>query len=141
MLATRGLAAALKARARAGPGDVVVVSGPGVDGVRFPEDVELAAYFACLEALQNAAKHAPGAEVVLSLAAAGDVLCFTIADDGPGFDVDASGGGTGLVGMRDRLGAVGGSLSIVSDDRGTRIRGELPMDESRTVPGPHRLAG
>ena len=127
VLATRGLAAALKARARAGPGDVLVVSGPGVDGVRFPEDVELAAYFACLEALQNAAKHAPGAEVVLSLATSGDVLCFTIADDGPGFDVDASGGGTGLVGMRDRLGAVGGSLSIVSDDRGTRIRGELPM--------------
>ncbi|MEV6493388.1 histidine kinase, partial [Actinoplanes sp. NPDC051633] len=89
VLATRGLLAALKARARDAPGNVRVVAGPGLDGPRPGEDVELAAYFACLEALQNAAKHAPGAAVLVTVDRDGDRLCFTVADDGPGFDVAA----------------------------------------------------
>jgi signal transduction histidine kinase len=127
VLAARGLAAALKSRARTGPGDVRVVVGPGVDGARFGEDVELAAYFGCLEALQNAAKHAPGAAVTVSLEVAGGRLCFTVADDGPGFDTARVTDGTGLTGIRDRLGAVGGTMSIESRPGATRIRGELPV--------------
>jgi signal transduction histidine kinase len=127
VLAARGLVAALKGQARAAPGTVRVVGGPGSDA-RFPEDAELAVYFACLEAMQNAAKHAPGAEVTIGLEATDDRLAFAVADDGPGFDPAANGGGTGLVGLADRLGAVGGTVSV--DTRigtGTTVRGELPL--------------
>ncbi len=137
VLAGRGLAAALKARARSAPGDVRVVAGPGAEGARFPEDVELAAYFACLEAVQNAARHAPGAAVTLSLDAAGGRLLFTVADDGPGFDPAAATDGTGLVGLVDRVGAAGGSVAVESaPGRGTTIRGELPVTPDAREGGP-----
>jgi signal transduction histidine kinase len=128
VLATRGLAAALRARARLGAGEVRVTVGDGVDGVRFGEEVELAAYFACLEALQNAAKHAPGSRVVVALDVDGASLCFEVRDDGPGFDPDAVAGGTGLVGLADRVGAAGGELTVTSTPgAGTAVRGRLPL--------------
>jgi signal transduction histidine kinase len=107
-----------------------VVAGGGVDGVRFGEDLELAAYFAVLEALQNATKHAPGASVVVDLTVDGGWLCFTVCDDGPGFDPGRQAGGTGLIGLADRIGAVGGTLMIESTPvPGTAIRGRLPVSQ------------
>jgi signal transduction histidine kinase len=124
VLAAQGLGPALRARARSGPGDVRVRA----DGVRFPEDVELAAYFACLEAMQNAAKHAPGAAVTVSVHAAPGRMEFLVADDGPGFDPAAATAGTGLVGLADRLGAVGGGVTVESaPGAGTRVHGHLPL--------------
>ncbi|CAI7976005.1 conserved hypothetical protein [Frankia sp. Hr75.2] len=70
-----------------------------LNGQRLPRQTEAAAYFACLEAMQNAAKHAPGAAVCVDIGLADGVLSFTVSDDGPGFDPAApEGGGTGLLG-------------------------------------------
>lgn len=125
MLATRGLAAALKSRARTTAEHVRIHAEAG----RLPEDVELTAYFACLEVLQNAAKHAPGADVTVELAVVDGWLTFAITDEGPGFDPAAPpNGGTGLIGLADRLGAAGGDLTVESrPGAGTTIRGRLPV--------------
>jgi signal transduction histidine kinase len=100
------------------------------DSTRFPPDIELAAYFACLEAMQNAGKHAPDATVLVGLEVLDGSLCFTVHDDGPGFDpaAVAAGGGTGLLGMADRVGAAGGELTVDSSPgHGTTIRGRIPV--------------
>ncbi|MFF5226401.1 sensor histidine kinase [Dactylosporangium sp. NPDC000521] len=125
VLAARGLAAALKGRARSGAGDLRITVRSTVDGRRFGPAVELAAYFTALEALQNAAKHAPGATVTVSLDATETALELRIADDGPGFVTPAS-GGTGLLGMADRIGAAGGTFAIDSA-RGAIITALLPF--------------
>jgi signal transduction histidine kinase len=96
-------------------------------------DVEAAVYFCCLEALQNAAKHAPGSHVQLRVAVArhgeGDAVCFEVVDDGPGFDPAAVvARGQGLVNMVDRLGAIGGRCTIDAETgRGTRVVGVIPL--------------
>jgi signal transduction histidine kinase len=77
--------------------------------------------------LQNAAKHVPEAAVVVRLAHDSDHLWWTVTDDGAGFDPLCLDGGTGLVGMRDRLAALGGSLEITSSSAGTVVRGRLPL--------------
>jgi signal transduction histidine kinase len=135
VLAAQGLGAALRARARSGPGDVRVRA----DDARFPEEVELAAYFACLEAMQNAAKHAPGAAVTVSVTAVPGRMEFIVADDGPGFDPAAATAGTGLIGLADRLGAVGGGVTVESaPGTGTRVHGHLPLPPDD---GSGRVAG
>ena len=93
---------------------------------RYSQDVEAAVYFCCLEALQNVAKHAPDANAVaISLERNGD-LRFAVRDDGPGFD-DAT-TGSGLVNMRDRVAAVGGTLEIrTALGAGTEIVGSVPV--------------
>jgi signal transduction histidine kinase len=107
------------------------------DGLgRYPVEVESAVYFCCVEALQNAAKHAgPVARVSLSLREMGKRLQFEISDSGPGFQV-GQGAGAGLANMRDRLGAVGGSLAIESSPaRGTVVRGEVPLPSGPSIDG------
>lgn len=128
VLAARGLVAAIRARARTAPGTVRVTGTESLNGQRLPRQTEAAAYFACLEAMQNAAKHAPGAAVRVDIGLADGVLSFTVNDDGPGFDpAAAEGGGTGLLGMADRVGAAGGALSIRSaPGNGTTVSGRLP---------------
>jgi signal transduction histidine kinase len=65
-------------------------------------------------------------------------LRFEVADDGPGFDVAAAAMGHGFVNMRDRLGAIGGTLEIDSaPGQGSRIRGHVPVD----VPPPDAEEG
>ena len=54
---------------------------------RYSPDIEAAVYFCCLEALQNAAKHAPEATVEVRLWEESGGLLFSVSDDGPGFDV------------------------------------------------------
>jgi signal transduction histidine kinase len=95
---------------------------------RYPEEVEAAVYFCCLEAIQNAGKYAgTGASIEVSIQAEGDRLRFAVIDDGKGFEPSAD-SGHGFVNMTDRLGAIGGSLSIDSaPGEGTAIRGEVPI--------------
>lgn len=96
---------------------------------RYPSELETAVYFCCLEALQNATKHAgPGARTSLRLWEDGNDLCFEVADDGVGYDREAvSGEGTGVASMTQRVTALGGTLAIAaSDGRGTRVRGTIP---------------
>jgi signal transduction histidine kinase len=96
---------------------------------RYPAEVEAAVYFCCLEALQNAGKHAVGATGVrLSLAEEDGVLLFEVTDDGPGFDPRSRPAGAGLANMADRLGAIGGRVRIESaPGEGTRIAGAIPL--------------
>ncbi|TDD94611.1 sensor histidine kinase, partial [Jiangella asiatica] len=96
--------------------------------VRPSPEVEAAVYFCCLEAVQNAAKHAgDGACVVVRVYGADDGVAFEVRDDGAGFDPAATVENTGFVNMRDRLGAFGGVLTVTSSPgAGTVVRGRLP---------------
>ena len=102
----------------------------GTGGLRLRPDLEATAYFCCAEAVQNAAKHSPGARLAVRLRhdRRTGTLTFEIADDGPGFDprARAAGVGSGLQNMADRAATVGGTLRIASSPRGTTIIGEIP---------------
>jgi signal transduction histidine kinase len=124
-LAVRGLVEALRAAARRNSLPTTVLAA----GMRrYPRDVESAAYFCCLEALQNASKHASGATVAVVDLSDNGSLCVEVRDDGAGFDTAAAAGGVGLTSMRDRLAAVGGDLAITSGPGlGTRIVAKIPL--------------
>ena len=129
MLVARGLVPILQTRAQMAR-QPVVLNADGLDGTRLDPEIEAAAYYSCLEALQNAAKHAPDASVRLDLRLTDDRLSWTVHDDGPGFDVREANGGSGLTGMRDRLTALGGTLDVTSDSGGTTLRASLPRSLS-----------
>ena len=104
---------------------------------RYPREIESAAYFCCLEAVQNVAKHATGATVAVIELADNGALRFEVRDDGAGFDERAAAAGVGLMSMRDRLAAVGGELAIVSSPgQGTRVVGRIPL-AAETQPSPN----
>jgi signal transduction histidine kinase len=91
-----------------------------------PETLELVAYRVVQEALTNARRHAPGAPVEVSLDYGQEVLCIVVRDRGPGAARGA--GGFGLAGMRERVDAVGGSLTTGDrPDGGFMIAAELPL--------------
>jgi signal transduction histidine kinase len=124
-LADRGLVEGLRAAALRSALPATVLAA-GVQ--RHSPEIESAAYFCCLEALQNAAKHAEGAiGVVIELSEANS-LRMEVYDDGAGFEPDEVTGGTGFTNMRDRLAAVGGTLDITSSPgRGTRVTAAIPV--------------
>lgn len=119
-----GIAAALRAEARSLPLPVAVRD----EGIgRYRPEVEAAVYFSCLEAIQNAAKHGGGRAVVVELDHDGTTLCFTVTDDGVGFDPVAVHRGAGLTNLEDRIGSLGGELSVRSTaGAGTCVRGLVP---------------
>jgi signal transduction histidine kinase len=121
-----GLREALRAAARSSPAPVAVRAG-GIGRCR--EDLEVAVYFCCLEALQNVVKHAgPEATTMINLSLDGPHLCFGIHDSGIGFDPDDVPRGNGLVNMRDRIEAVGGTLEVTArKGGGTSVRGRVPI--------------
>jgi signal transduction histidine kinase len=125
LLQDRGLADALSnAASRATIPTRVEASAAG----RYGADVEAAVYFCCVEALQNASKYAgEGSRATLRLWEEEGGLLFEVGDDGPGIGPRA-GRGAGLTNMRDRLGAIGGSLRIESvAGRGTKVVGTIPL--------------
>lgn len=126
VLTERGLVEALRTVAR-GSAPPVTVLGTGVR--RYAREIEAAAYFCCLEALQNATKHARNATVVvIDVADEGDVLRLEARDDGDGFDERTIASGAGLASMRERITAVGGVVSIHSrPGRGTRVSARIPL--------------
>jgi signal transduction histidine kinase len=127
LLMDRGLSEALRAAAnRAALPTVVAADDIG----RYPQAVEAAVYFCCLEALQNAGKHAgEGATATVTIAVDEGALLFSVADDGAGFDLAGRGrDGHGFVNMSDRVGAIGGTVTVESaPGRGTRVAGRLPL--------------
>jgi signal transduction histidine kinase len=96
------------------------------DGLSLLERVEVAAYYVVAEALTNAAKHARASVVEITARTRGGSLELTIRDDGVG---GATGGrGTGLVGLTDRVEALGGKIRITSPPgAGTTLRITLPL--------------
>ena len=126
VLAQHGLAAALRSAVQ-NAAIPISVSDEGLR--RHSSAIELAVYFCCLEALQNAAKHAgPGASASVWLFDGDGELRFRVEDDGQGFEPERVGHGTGLTNLADRLSAVGGSIRIDSAaGRGTSVAGQIPV--------------
>jgi signal transduction histidine kinase len=124
LLADKGLGAALEAQARKAPLPVVVAA----DGVgRFPQELEAAVYFSCLEALQNITKYARATRATIELQADGATFRFAVTDDGCGFDPTTT-FGSGLQGVGDRLAAIGGSFEVSSaPGSGTTVAGIVPL--------------
>jgi signal transduction histidine kinase len=124
LLGAHGPGAALRAAVEHA-GVLVLVDDAGVG--RYPPIVEAAAYFCCLEAVQNATKHAGSATIRVTLRGGEAGLGFTVEDDGAGYDPATTPPGAGLANMRDRVESVGGTLTADSQPGGgTRIRAELP---------------
>lgn len=127
VLQTRGLGPALSAVARRSP---LPVETDLAEIGRLDESLETALYFVALEALTNAAKHAPGSSVRISLTTTGRIVTLTVMDDGPGFDVDAYRASHGSYHMADRLAAVGGDLVMDSTPgAGTSVVAHAPIAE------------
>jgi signal transduction histidine kinase len=127
VLADRGLVEALHAAALDSPLSVRVETALPL--TRYPLDMEAALYFCVAEALQNATKHAGGdARVTVTLGESHGDLYVCVRDDGVGFDPGRPGTGSGLTGMQDRLGAVGGLITIESaPGTGTAVHAVIPL--------------
>jgi signal transduction histidine kinase len=127
LLVDRGLPEALSAAGgRAALPAQVVADGIG----RYSSEVEAAVYFCCLEAMQNAGKHAgDGATMTIRVWEEAGALLFEVADTGSGFDPsERSTPGAGFVNMGDRVGAIGGTFGVQSaPGRGTRVSGRIPV--------------
>jgi signal transduction histidine kinase len=124
ILSERGLGPALRALARrsAVPVDLAVTTN-----ARFPEPVEVAAYYVASEALANAMKHARASHVEMSLSTRNGSLLLSIRDDGAGGANPAR--GSGLAGLTDRVEALGGSIRLHSGaGTGTHITVDLPLE-------------
>jgi signal transduction histidine kinase len=127
LLADKGLVAAVEAQARKSP---LPVSVQAENVGRAGQDVEAAAYFCVLEALQNASKYANASSVTVRLARENGSLRFSVGDDGIGFDPADTPPGSGLTNMRDRLEALGGSVDVRSGPGGgTRVSGHIPIPQ------------
>jgi signal transduction histidine kinase len=125
MLARVGLAEALRSAATGAPVPTRVV---GHEIGRFEPAVETTAYFSCLEAVQNAVKHAHGASQITIILSVDDALRFEVRDDGVGFPREGPGHGAGLANITERVAAVGGELTIDSaPGRGTSVVGVIPI--------------
>jgi signal transduction histidine kinase len=125
LLADHGLAHALEAAGRGLPASLRIEADE-ID--RYDSKLEAAVYFTCLEALQNAVKHAgPGATVTVHLREHSERLHFAVRDTGRGFDASGERTTGGLVNMRERIDGVGGELEIHSWlAQGTSIVGSVP---------------
>jgi signal transduction histidine kinase len=125
LLADKGLPAALEAHLR----KVNLPAELATDGVgRYPQEIEAAVYFCCLEALQNVAKYAEASRVAIRFAEHEGALEFRVVDDGRGFDPRSTPRGSGLQNMNDRVAALDGEVEIHSAvGRGTEVVGRIPL--------------
>ena len=120
-----GLAAALKTLARrcTVPVELDVRAVP-----QLPERIEVAAYYVISETLTNAAKHANASVIQVRAETVGPVLHLRVLDDGDGGADPAQ--GSGLVGLKDRVEALGGTFTIDSPaSAGTSLHAELPLTD------------
>ncbi|MCK2216125.1 histidine kinase [Actinomadura sp. ATCC 31491] len=146
-LAQYGLEAALRAAARRAPIPVTVrATGLG----RYPPEIEISVYFCLLEALRNAVAHAGGAAAVTIALLDRNGLSFDCRDTGAGATREAVRAGHDFVDMTDRLGAVGGTLTIATEPGGgLRLHGHLPraalesagVTRARREPGTALVSG
>jgi signal transduction histidine kinase len=123
ILSRGGLGPALRALARRSAVPVEMHADSLGD---LPDGVEIAAYYVVSEALANAVRHADASRVRVEVEVVDDRLCVNVADDGVGGADPAR--GTGLIGLGDRVGALGGTVAITSPPSGgTSIVAELPL--------------
>jgi signal transduction histidine kinase len=125
ILAEGGLGPALRTLARRSP---IPIEMAVRAEERLPEPVEVAAYYVVAEALTNAAKYARASNVQVSVDVRDGLLRVVVRDDGVGGADPAR--GSGLLGLKDRLEAIGGSISLQSPQgKGTTLIAELPLDD------------
>jgi len=123
ILSQAGLAPALNSLARRAALPVKLTADVSE---RLPEPVEVAAYYVVSEALTNAAKHSGATVAAVDVAIRGGVLCVLLRDDGVGGADEAK--GSGIVGLRDRVEALGGTMVVTSPRcEGTTLAVELPL--------------
>ena len=128
LLQTRGLVDALSAVARRSP---LSVTTDLEEVGRLEPSAETSLYFTALEALTNAAKHAPGSSVELSLRAADDRILLRVSDDGPGFEPTRETMTQCTHNMGDRLASCGGALQVSSaPGQGTVVAASVPIGAS-----------
>jgi signal transduction histidine kinase len=123
ILSESGLGPALRTLARRS--SVPVDLELQIDG-RFPQHVEVAAYYVVSETITNTAKHAHASMLSVEVKKHGGVLELTVRDDGVGGAVPRP--GSGLVGLRDRVEAIGGAIEVSSPpSTGTTVLVRLPV--------------
>ncbi len=126
ILAEGGLGPAVKTLAHRSP---IPVELDVRDDRRLAESVEVAAYYVVSEALTNAAKHSGASKVTVEVEVHGHALRVTVRDDGVGGADPAR--GSGLLGLRDRAEAIGGTLTLESRQGiGTCLIAEVPLPGS-----------
>src|SRR6266498_3837129 len=128
LLQDRGLAEALAHAARG----VSIPAHVEPNGLRrYEPAVEATIYFCCVEALQNAAKHAgEDASANVRVWEQNGEILFEVSDDGSGMDPAHRALGAGLTNMQDRVGAIGGSVRVESEPgRGTTVLGAIPLED------------
>jgi signal transduction histidine kinase len=124
ILSEGGLGPAVKALARRSA--IPVQVGVQIE-TRIPPTIEIAAYYVATEALANCAKHARASVVTVDARVQGDVLHLSITDDGVGGADPAK--GSGLVGLIDRIEALGGTITVTSPQGGgSTLQVRLPFD-------------
>jgi signal transduction histidine kinase len=127
VLSDGGILEAVEDRCARLPLEVTLKASEGLRERRFGDNIEGAAYFFVTESLANVLKHADATRATVSLAYDDGRLQLRVADDGRGFDADAASDG-GLAGLRDRIRALGGTVTIASrPGHGTRIAASLPV--------------
>jgi signal transduction histidine kinase len=123
ILSSGGLGPALKTLARRSP---IPVTVDMTTATRWPENVEVTAYYVASEALTNAAKHADASQVRIGVDVEDGWITLTVGDDGIG-GADPS-RGSGLTGLHDRVVALGGALAVHSDPGGgTVLTAQIPV--------------
>ena len=125
VLSRAGLAAALRSLAERSSVPVRIATAPAE---RFPAPLEAAVYFVVSESLTNVGKHALASQATVSVTTSDGWLRVEVSDDGVGGADTAN--GSGLLGLEDRVAALGGRLRIDSPiEGGTSVMAELPLDE------------
>jgi len=108
--------------------DVHLGDENGVTHERHTPEAEATIYRLVQECLNNIVKHAGASRVAVSVSDAGQQIEIMVADDGDGFDTTATSSGFGLLGMRERLALVGGTMEIDSAPAaGTTVRAVIPV--------------
>ena len=127
VLSDGGIVEAVEDRCARLPLEVTLETSDGLRARRFGDNIEGAAYFFVTESLANVLKHADATRTTISLTYEDGRLLLGVADDGRGFDPDTTSDG-GLLGLRDRIRALGGTVTVASaPGRGTRITASLPV--------------
>jgi signal transduction histidine kinase len=125
-LARAGLGPAIKALARR---STLPVTLDAAVPRRLPETVEVAAYYVVAEALTNVAKYAQASEVIVTVTEDAEVLNLQVRDNGIG-GADF-GNGSGLIGLKDRVEALGGQLATSSPvGDGTSLTATIPLHQA-----------
>ncbi|MGQ0668529.1 MAG: ATP-binding protein, partial [Actinomycetota bacterium] len=134
LLADKGVVAALEAHVRK-EGIPAALDVDAARDLRFDPEAEAAVFFCCVQALQNAKRHAGGVGISLHLVATDGTIDFTVSDEGAGFDPTSASEGMGFQIMRDRVEALDGTLDVQSaPGAGTTVTGRIPARALEPAP-------